>query len=34
MARDRTGDNPHTDSDTPHMDDRCCIWDTWRTNIR
>ena len=31
MARDRTGDNPHTDSDTPHMDDHYCIWDTWRT---
>lgn len=31
MARDRTGDDPYTDSDVPHLDDHYCIWDTWRT---
>lgn len=31
MPRDRTGDNPHWDSEAAHMDDHYCIWDTWRT---
>lgn len=31
MPRDRTGDNPHWQSDAPHIDDHYCIWDTWRT---
>ena len=31
MARDRTGDDPYTDSSTPCLDDHYCIWDTWRT---
>ena len=31
MPRDRTGDNPHWESDQPHIDDHYCVWDTWRT---
>lgn len=31
MPRDRTGDNPHWDSESAHMDDHYCVWDTWRT---
>jgi len=31
MPRDRTGDNPHWDSDLPYWDDHNCIWDTWKT---
>ncbi len=31
MPRDRTGDNPHWDSDAPYWDDHNCIWDTWKT---
>lgn len=31
MPRDRTGDNPHWDSDMPYWDDHNCIWDTWKT---
>jgi predicted alpha-1,2-mannosidase len=31
MPRDRTGDNPHWNSNLPHLDDHYCIWDTWRT---
>ncbi|MDE6257370.1 MAG: GH92 family glycosyl hydrolase [Muribaculaceae bacterium] len=30
MPRDRTGDNPHWESDQPHIDDHYCVWDTWR----
>lgn len=31
MPRDRTGDNPHWESNMPHIDDHYCVWDTWRT---
>ncbi len=31
MPRDRTGDNPHWESDLPYWDDHNCIWDTWKT---
>ncbi len=31
MPRDRSGDNPHWDSDMPYWDDHNCIWDTWKT---
>ncbi|WEK35520.1 MAG: GH92 family glycosyl hydrolase [Candidatus Pseudobacter hemicellulosilyticus] len=31
MPRDRTGDNPHWESQQPHLDDHYCVWDTWRT---
>lgn len=31
MPRDRTGDNPHWNSDLPYWDDHNCIWDTWKT---
>ncbi len=31
MPRDRTGDNPHWESTSAHLDDHYCIWDTWRT---
>ena len=31
MPRDRTDDNPHWESDMPHLDDHYCVWDTWRT---
>lgn len=31
MPRDRSGDNPHWQSDMPHIDDHYCVWDTWRT---
>lgn len=31
MPRIRTNDNPHWDSELPHIDDHYCIWDTWRT---
>lgn len=31
MPRNRTGDNPHWESDLPYWDDHNCIWDTWKT---
>ena len=31
MPRDRTGDNPKSDSNKPYWDDHYCIWDTWKT---
>lgn len=33
MPRDRTGDNPNWESDSPHFDDHYCVWDTWRTKF-
>ena len=31
MPRDRSGDNPHWQSASSHIDDHFCVWDTWRT---
>lgn len=31
MPRDRSGDNPHRQNSSPHIDDHFCVWDTWRT---
>ena len=33
MPRDRTGDNPKSDSNIPYWDDHYCIWDTWKTDF-
>jgi len=33
MPRDRTGDNPKSDSSIPYYDDHYCLWDTWKTNF-
>lgn len=33
MPRNRTGDNPKSDSDIPYWDDHFCVWDTWKTDF-
>jgi predicted alpha-1,2-mannosidase len=33
MPRNRTGDNPKSDSTIPYWDDQYCIWDTWKTDF-
>ncbi|MBK1883340.1 GH92 family glycosyl hydrolase [Luteolibacter pohnpeiensis] len=33
MPKNRTGDNPHWQSDQPYWDDHYCVWDSWKTTF-
>ena len=33
MPRNRTGDNPNSDNNSPYWDDHYCVWDTWKTDF-
>ena len=33
MPRNRTGDNPKADDNSPYWDDHYCVWDTWKTDF-
>ncbi len=33
MPRNRTGDNPKSDSNISYWDDHYCVWDTWKTDF-